>query len=834
MLSRRFEPAHSRKYRLISLVRDLKLGAEALEVGNSISQEEPFLFICPGMRRSNVISTLVAAAMLVAPLAQLKAQVVQRPASEWYMELETSDRWMHGRQLARFTPFGRAETWLLVDSIRGDPDRRQIHLTLGRFASGRDSAVIEQDRNGRILRLTFGMAPYGGARPMYPGDSARFIESRRVNINDAFSLPESRVWDVVPTSPRGPLSVGARWSDTVAHKATDGLYEQSLTGERSSRVVGDTMANGRRLWIVRDSARVRYEERYLVRERTLDTKAQVSRTAEGYIRGVHWYDADLRLFRRREDTTTLAGEAVLRYPDGRTFRTPAHYERTRRWVLYDSAQYAARRADMRATLDRQMGGMVYVPENELQRRLSHGDTTLRDSLVRAWRQIPDPAEASRVFSALSMWSGRDQTFRARLDSLRIASGDTAFLYMRLSNRAYSRTPPTDTADVRAMLPFLEDPAIVWGFNLSRDWLYENLAQGLTAWPRAAAVGRDSQVVACTAAACRMLGDLRQSAREPRLRDVALIALFSTDPARWADSVLALESDHPLLRRAASLARGIGSTAPASAKAPMPPPNSDWHAWLHWMSGWDPRYAAAMQRLRVDSLAPSFGEEHRTALRMYMLRTGRNVIDELRRGYDAATSDTVRLVFGTMLRGMGELSLSEAQIAEAFTSGVPERATLGRGALVDQFGRLSTPMDTVAAAPLILRLLSVTIDSAPLWRVGAADMRQFSRRETPILHARARRVALTAANLPSSVRAKFGDRIQIITPQTPIDPRDALVIYTVTPVRAWGRFVRVEVSADERLARRPEQAPAHYAAATAYYLMELNGEWVIVAWESWVT
>jgi hypothetical protein len=452
--------------------------------------------------------------------------------------------------------------------------------------------------------------------------------------------------------------------------------------------------------------------------------------------------------------------------------------------------------------------------------------------------MPDAEEASRVFFMLSMWGGgggRDRSFRARLDSLRIAGGDTAFLYQRLADRAYTRTPPTDTADVRAMLPFMEDPAIAWGFNVSRDWLYENLAQGLTTWPRAAAVGRDSNVVACTAAACRMLGELRHAGRDPRLRDVALVALFSTDPARWADSVLALESAHPLLRRAASLAQGIGSTAPAAAKAAMPPPNSDWRAWLHWMSGWDPRYAAAMQRLRVDTLAPSFGEEHRTAMRMYMLRTGRNVIDELQRGYDAATSDTARLVFGTMLQGMGELNLSEAEIAEAFTSGVPERATLARGALVGQFGRLSTPMDTVAAAPLISRLLSVTIDSAPLWRVGAADMRQSDRQGSPTLHARARRVALAAANLPSSVRAKWDDRIQIITPNTPpIDPRDALVIYAVTPVRAWGRFVRVEVSADERLARRPDQAPAHYAAATLYYLMELNGEWVIVAWESWVT
>ena len=133
--------------------------------------------------------------------------------------------------------------------------------------------------------------------------------------------------------------------------------------------------------------------------------------------------------------------------------------------------------------------------------------------------------------------------------------------------------------------------------------------------------RDSTLVACTIAACRLLAAQRTTAREPRLRDVALVALMSLDPRGWSDTVLALDSArHPVLQRARLLASGrVGANAAASLKAPIPPPNSGAAAWIEWMSGVDPRYAAVYAKLsgpasRYGEQRVAFGEEHATAIR----------------------------------------------------------------------------------------------------------------------------------------------------------------------------------------------------------------------------
>ena len=68
------------------------------------------------------------------------------------------------------------------------------------------------------------------------------------------------------------------------------------------------------------------------------------------------------------------------------------------------------------------------------------------------------------------------------------------------------------------------------------------------------------------------------------------------------------------------------------------------------------------------------------------------------------------------------------------------------------------------------------------------------------------------------------------------PAIGRVLYTVPPLRSWRmEFVKIELAGrSERTARPAGAAPAQYAGSNTYYLMELNGEWVIVAEESWVT
>ena len=50
----------------------------------------------------------------------------------------------------------------------------------------------------------------------------------------------------------------------------------------------------------------------------------------------------------------------------------------------------------------------------------------------------------------------------------------------------------------------------------------------------------------------------------------------------------------------------------------------------------------------------------------------------------------------------------------------------------------------------------------------------------------------------------------------------------------GQFARLGIQSAGRVPRRPDQAPWLYFAGTTYYLMELDGEWVIVNVSSWIT
>src|SRR6185295_10270000 len=139
-------------------------------------------------------------------------------------------------------------------------------------------------------------------------------------------------------------------------------------------------------------------------------------------------------------------------PDGRVFRTPARYERMRSWRLYDAEAWATYVAQRSAAAQRAFGGMVIVPSNDLERRLAAGDIAARDSLVREWQRTNDPDRALELIRLLSRWSRRE-AFAKDFDRMRFAAGDTAFLYQKLADRAYS-DGPADSVDVRAMLRFM--------------------------------------------------------------------------------------------------------------------------------------------------------------------------------------------------------------------------------------------------------------------------------------------------------------------------------------------------------------------------------------------
>jgi hypothetical protein len=688
------------------------------------------------LRMATRRSLLVIAASAILPRAQAGAQAgvpgtPSLPPTTLPVEQRVNDRWLHGGQQARFTEFTWHHDWMFVDSTRATDTERRLYITLDHLGKGAGSALIIVGPAGQVEQLH--------VTPTVPGRE--------------LPLAGTRLWDFALTFPSETPRIGLAWTDIMAHLALDGSSRQSLRGSRVSRIAGDTVIGGRRLWVVHDSAAVDYEEGYVQ-----SPAAQVSRTARGTIRGVHVYDPDIHLVRWREDTTRLVGEAVLRYPDGRSLRTPARYERYRRVNVFDAATYSAVIAERRAAANRATGGMVIAPSSDVERRLSAGDAAATDSIIRAWQHTTDPYEAVQLYNVIAMW-GRDPA-RRRLDDLRVSAGDTAFLAELLARRAYSRDA-ADTADMRAMIRFMDDPSIAWRFNVPVNGLEEDLVQALTTWPRAAAVGFPGMTVSCTVAACRLLGDQWTSAHEARLRDVGLVALLSVDPRRWADTVLALDGpQHPLLRAAAQLVNGVGATWPAASKAPLPPPNSDWRAWLEWMNGVDPAYAqpssrpqpSAIQRVRFD-------ESHLTAIRFYTARTGRDIVGELRRGYAGASSDSARFVFATMLRGLGAFTLTEAEIADAFTSGVAARIALAQQTLPAEFDQRAVRMTDADAVSLIDHVIAATVDGTPLWRpltpaIGRAM-------DLPGVHAVMNRLFVQGDSLPAAVRQKWASRVTIV-------------------------------------------------------------------------
>ncbi|MEJ7811924.1 MAG: hypothetical protein WKG32_16045 [Gemmatimonadaceae bacterium] len=782
--------------------------------------------------------------------AALPAQAAA-PAAEYSVEIQVRDRWMHGRQQPRFTTFAQARSWLSMDSLRADSaagaagaagaGQHVAYFTLGRFASGRDSGLIVFRRDGRVTALEASLQPRTRTVPYtQAGDSARDAR-RRLSSGGRVTLPASRLWELIPTFRPARLRAGARWADTLALATEQEGFRQSLRGTRVSTLVGDTTVGGQRLWVVRDSARVHYEERSVEEERTLDTLVSVERSADGVICGWHLYDPSLGLFRVRSDTTLLSGEAVLRYPDGRAFRTPARYERFRQWDLYDAAAFAARQAGLQAERERVSGGMVIVPTTDIARRLAAGDSAARDSLLDAWRRSDDPDERARLFGLVSMWGARAPGIRARLDSMRVAAGDTAFLYAWLARRAYSPSERADVADMRQMIAFMEEPGWAFALNVSRDWLYENLRQGLLTWPPAVAADTGRRM--CTPDACRLLAEQWPVAREPRLRELGLVTLVALDPARWSDTVLArARAGSRFLDPAVLLVRGVGATWPAAAKAELPPPAADWRAWMEWTSGTDPRVAATAAPpppARPPEWRVRFEESHATAIRFYQARTGRDVIGELRRGFAQAESDSARLVYGTMLGGLGALRLSVEEIATYLRGGSPALVALGTRELARLFRDPPPRADSATALLLLDRLIATLVEGAPGWPSlrARSDSARPPRGARPEANPRPTRpVFLLADSLPPALRAKWKDRAAIVTSEewarrSLREPGD---LYTLSSVGRIGPFVRLYMDAAGRLARREDQAPALYGSGTTYYLMELNGEWVAVSISAWVS
>ena len=76
-------------------------------------------------------------------------------------------------------------------------------------------------------------------------------------------MPDARVWDLARSAPEN-ARVGSVWIDTLRFETAHDGARQAFGGIRTSRALRDTLVAGRAMLIVRDSASVSYEERFLI------------------------------------------------------------------------------------------------------------------------------------------------------------------------------------------------------------------------------------------------------------------------------------------------------------------------------------------------------------------------------------------------------------------------------------------------------------------------------------------------------------------------------------------------------------------------------------------
>lgn len=652
-------------------------------------------------------------------------------------------------------------------------------------------------------------------------DSFRFSATRtaRLRLRDQAgeaSLLEARLWGLVPVVRQTRLQRGARWTDTLDFVAEQDGFRQALRGVRVSVVLGDTVMGGHRLWVIGDSAQVHYEERVLDEERTLDTVVVVDRTAEGTVRGRHVYDGALGLFVVRHDTTAVIGEAVLRYPDGRSFRTPARYEAFGSWTMRDSASQRRRADEIRLAEESGRTGMLVLPVNDLQRILDRGDPGVRDSLMDAWERTSDPDDFDHLYALLASWGEAD--LQRRVTDRRIAMGDTALLLEILEKEGMGYGRQLDPEETRVLLSVLEDPGILLAFGVDRDPLYESIVYGVTYHPPAGT--RDTLEWPCTPDACRLLGEQWHRATEPRLRGVGLAVLAATDPSRWIDTLLA----HA--KPASQLLQSIRGVAALT----WPDVGADWREW-RGHAFYDSCVRPANCRARV---AISF--ERQAFLRLHQARGTRDFASEIATRFRVEPSDSARLVFG-IVRLAFEQELNPESVAVRLRSPSPTLRSLARGELEHLFNQRLLAPDSASVTEILDQYLAATYTASPRWQSLDALTSGRGPEMGPDPQATEPGAYFLAEDLPPVLRRKWAGRAPLIsrTEWEARPDREQRSIQHVTVDGRVGPFVRVSEVRSARLARRPDESPHGYASGSSFILLKMGGAWVVVgSFSGWIS
>lgn len=789
---------------------------------------------------------LIAAAVVLLPLAHVAAQpsgvrarVAQVPsAANMMIVVETSQRWLHGRQSAAFTPPVRSWRWVAIDRDDRAPDDSRVLSMHFRDSEGtRLRATVALDSRGRLLSLqTHTPRPRQEKVPLFTAGE-ELINSLHEGEDDAnLALPASRVWDVIPPRPPRHARVGARWLDTLNLRSAVGIFAQRLTGVRASTIVGDTVVGNKKYLIVRDSASVRYTERSMSEAATLDTSVILERRARGTMVGRYLLDVALGLFHQRVDTTRLEGEAELEYPDGRAFSTPARYERARRFTDYTTAAYDSIIRE-RNSLGPEFS-IIVRPEG-IAEKLARGERRVDDSLLAVLAASRDPEQRREITGLLGRWSRASWVH----DSIRVqafARGDTVLGLEETIDRWERNRSPIDTASMHVLVAVLADPGYALSLGIDLDAYYQRLSDVLLKRPPAAIA--DTLQWPCTPEACRMLGAQWPRATEPRLRALGLLARFVTSPESMRDTVLMQSDRAPMMSGARTLAIAT-SAIRAGSDGSLPMPDASWRSWRAWRMKteewrYHPRVASGDARLSLDSLA---------LLKVAEKVSGRDLKAEWLASFAQQRSDSGRLELAYLLSRFGAVGETNSVIAAHLVSASPEQTQLGLIEMMTLLTSNDHPADSSISEDVVGQLLAISLDGAAPWpllypatkrdsawlrpqRIVTALDGAYGPNERPVTSP----IVLIRQGVPPGVLEAMRNRgVQIVDSRFALPTNESALILTVSAPQSIGPFLKLTFSHQHSQARVDGHGQS-WASGATYYLLRTESGWKIVTAESWIT
>jgi hypothetical protein len=757
------------------------------------------------------------------------------------MEVRADDRWLHSGQQHLFTPFRETRQFVRLSPMslapNGELTLRAVVERLT-FVDWVDFTVDAQNRfisaEPRIRDL-----PNMPGRPT-PGPAGP-VETHFDRLPQRwFVMPQARVWTIVPVVRTAQLRIGGRWTDTLSFAASDSGYSQTLSGVRTSVVVGDTTVLGTHMWIVADSLTGTATERFLEDELSVDASVTIEQSVSGFVRGRYIYDPTIRLARQRRDTTAMTGTATLRYADGRSFPTPVRFDRRTEYTLHAPSAYSARIAELGQNPEVSTDRVANSATGGLGARLAGGDQRLADSLVAAWERSKNPIERQRLRNANGPGNDRGGApIWARIDSLARQAGDSILIRAELM----SRPAQWDVALVRdVLIPSMAEPGGAFARGYPRDTFYRTVLRLMLDKPPA--ITLDTASWGLQPEIFDYLAEQGRAASDPRLRDLGVVSLFVRDPRRYADSVRArTRAGSVITADAALLADGVGNAQPWHERTEPPQSGASWREWYRWMGPVPPGMVnrippprtPLLSRLVVRDRLMPFSDFHARAVRISQLVSGRPLIAELQRNVSAAADDSARLVYSTILQGLGELPVDAGAIAERFRTGSATDFSLARNAVRDLFANVSrTTSVAESGVDSATRVLVIGMFMSTIFRADGGFVTVEEKRGV----AAPPRVLIPPLNdgtgsvfvvdsMPAAVVSGWRSRAAFIRRDewNGQDPNEGRQIITIgNPVRV-GPFIRMSASwtvfVNSSGVRRGGGGNA------TLFLLEVGGEWVIV-------